>query len=207
MAGLGVHGSAGSGQLKVCRVPARSNPAALIGGWRKARTGSLEEMAGAGRLSGGREVLPSCWRGVSCFPLGARVKLMSESLARTDRRHPPARAHARLGDGAPASAAQLSSAAGGLLRASELPGSPATSGPHPERARSKSAAPGSPRLASPLPRDRSMTSDGGLPWVGGCYRACGRCTSSCGRASPARSRRTFPSRVSGVAGARRWGVH
>lgn len=36
----------------------------------------------------------------------------------------------------------------------------------------------------------------GLPWVGGCSGACGRCISSCGRASPARSRRTFPSRVS-----------
>lgn len=37
----------------------------------------------------------------------------------------------------------------------------------------------------------------GLPWAGGCLGACGRCTSSCGHASPARSRLTFPSRVSG----------
>jgi hypothetical protein len=40
LAGWGLRGSAGSGQLKVCRVQARSNPAALIGGRRKARAGS-----------------------------------------------------------------------------------------------------------------------------------------------------------------------
>lgn len=105
----------------------------------KGRSSGLDwrpEESGAGSRRGlelegsrRREVLPSCWRGVSCFPPRARVKLMSESLARTDRRHPP-RAHTLARGTEPQPPEQLSSAAGGLLRASKLPGSPATSGRH-----------------------------------------------------------------------------
>lgn len=117
-----VRGRAAKGQLKVCRVLA----GALISDSRKAK--GLE--AGEGwswKALRRREVLPSCWRGVSCFPPGARVELMSESLARTDRRHPP-RAHTLAWGTEPQPSAQLSSAAGGLLPASKLPRSPATSG-------------------------------------------------------------------------------
>lgn len=140
---VGRHGSAGRGREW-------ADPAALIRGRRKAGLGAGEGWSW--KALGRREVLPSCWRGVSCFPPGARVKLMSESLARTDRRHPP-RAHTLAWGTEPQPPAQLSSAAGGLLQASKLPGSPATSGRHlcparswrrrrPERARSEGTARG-----------------------------------------------------------------
>lgn len=119
-----MRGRAARGQLKVCRVLA----GALIRGSRKAK--GLETGEGwSWKALRRREVLPSCWRGVSCFPPRARVELMSESLARTDRRHPP-RAHTLAWGTEPQPSAQLSSAAGGLLPASKLPRSPATSGPH-----------------------------------------------------------------------------
>lgn len=96
----------GQGQLQVGRSPRRGRSKGRDWqlGERASRAGSGEREKALGR----REVLPSCWRGVSCFPPQRRVKL-SESLARPDRRH--ARARTRPGQGAGA----------GLLRCSPRP--------------------------------------------------------------------------------------
>lgn len=64
------------------------------------------------------------------------------------------------------------------------------------RGRGVKAQPGVPEARFAAPQGPVYDERRGLPWVGGCSGACGRCTSFCGRASPARSRRTFPSRVS-----------
>lgn len=86
---LGARNSRGRwGQLKVCQSPRRGRSQGHD--WQSGERGGLEAEWREKAL-GRREVLPSCWRGVSCFPRGARVKL-SESLALTDRRHPRARA-------------------------------------------------------------------------------------------------------------------
>lgn len=73
----------------------------MIGSYDRARAGSAEREKALRR----GEVLPSCWRGVSCFPPQRRAKL-SESLARPDRRQPRAR---------------TAGAGAGLLRSSPRP--------------------------------------------------------------------------------------
>lgn len=131
---------------------------------------------------------------------------MSHSRARTDDN--PARAHARGRSRPPA---QLPSAAGGLPAPRRPPGPLFAAEPAPHLARTSAwpAGRGVPRgrgvEAQPGVREGAgccalgsvYDEHRGLPWVGGCSGACGRCTSSSGRASPARSRHTFRSRVSG----------
>lgn len=131
---------------------------------------------------------------------------MSHSRARTDDN--PARAHARGRSRPPA---QLPSAAGGLPAPRWPPGPLFAAEPAPHLARTSAwpAGHGVPRGRGVEAQPRVREGAGccalgsvydehrGLPWVGGCSGACGRCTSSSGRASPARSRHTFRSRVSG----------
>lgn len=133
---------------------------------------------------------------------------MSHSRARTD--DTPARAHARDRSRS-RPPAQLPSAAGGLPAPRRPPGPLLAVDPEPHLARTSArpagrgvprgrgaeAQPGVREGASRCARGSVYDERRGLPWVGGCSGACGRCTSFCGRASPARSLRTFRSPVSG----------